>query len=156
VANTRIPKGSTVALDARQANRDRALFGDDADTFNPDRTIRDDVALWGLSFGAGPHICIGRSVAGGLPLTGRKLREGPAAEHIFGLIALMVQAIAARGVRLDPDSAPEQDRRTTRGTRWLRFPVTFPAGAAEPVDDRATATTADATANRPLPRDREQ
>jgi CBS domain-containing protein len=51
---------------------------------------------------------------------------------IIGVVseALMVQAIAARGVQSDPGSAPEPDGRTTRGTRWLRFPVVFPEEAA--------------------------
>jgi cytochrome P450 len=131
VAGTPIPCGATVALDARAANRDPDLFGEDPDTFDPDRRIRDDVALWGHSFGAGPHICIGRSVAGGLPLTGSALRDGVGEGHMYGLIALMVQEIVARGVRPDPEQAPERDLRTSRGSRWLRFPVVFPEGAAE-------------------------
>lgn len=124
-----VSKGATVALDARTANRDPELFGVDPNSFDPDRRIRDDVALWGHSFGAGPHICIGRSVAGGLPLTGSMLRDGVGDGHLYGLIALMVQAIAARAVALDPDRAPERDDRTSRGSRWLRFPVVFPGGA---------------------------
>lgn len=126
VAGTAIPRGATVGLDARRANRDPALFGERPDTFDPDRTIRDDVALWGHAFGAGPHICIGRSVAGGLPLTGSMLRGGLADGHLYGLIALMVREISARGVRLDPAQAPERDQRTSRGSRWMRFPVVFP------------------------------
>ena len=44
----------------------------------------------------------------------------------------MVQEIAARGVHPDPDEAPERDQRTSRGSRWLRFPVVFPGSAGEP------------------------
>jgi cytochrome P450 len=130
VAGCPVSRGAKVALDARTANRDPELFGANPDSFDPDRQVRDDVALWGHSFGAGPHICIGRSVAGGLPLSGTALREGVGESHLYGLIALMVQAIAARAVELDPDEAPERDQRTSRGSRWLRFPVVFPAGAA--------------------------
>ena len=132
VAGVPIPCGATVALDARAANRDPELFGADPDTFDPDRRIRDDVVLWGHSFGAGPHICIGRSVAGGLPLSGVALRDGVGEEHLYGLIALMVQEVVGRGVRLDPEQAPERDLRTSRGSRWLQFPVVFPEGGAEP------------------------
>jgi cytochrome P450 len=131
VAGTRVQRGSTVVLDARTANRDPARFGADPERFDPDREIRDDVPLWGLSFGAGPHICIGRSVAGGFPLTGARLHRDLPPGHLHGLVALMVQAIAACGVQADPHLAPEVDRRTTRGTRWLRFPVRFPARAVE-------------------------
>ena len=126
VAGCPVSRGTTVALDARTANRDPALFGEHPEAFDPDRTVRDDVPLWGHSFGAGPHICIGRSVAGGLPLTGAQLRGGVGESHLYGLIALMVQEIAARGARPDPARPPERDDRTSRGSRWLHFPVVFP------------------------------
>lgn len=130
VAGCPVHRGSKVALDARTANRDPHLFGDRPDEFDPDRRVHDDVPLWGHSFGAGPHICIGRSVAGGLPLTGALLRSGVPESHLYGLIALLVQEIAARGVRADPDQAPERDERTSRGSRWMHFPVVFPAREA--------------------------
>jgi cytochrome P450 len=125
-----VHRGATVALDARTANRNPQLFGDHPEEFDPDRRVRDDVPLWGHSFGAGPHICIGRSVAGGLPLTGSILRNGLPESHLYGLIALMAQEFAARGVCADPDRAPRRDDRTSRGSRWMRFPVVFPEGAA--------------------------
>ncbi len=130
VAGTRLQRGDTVVLDARKANSDPALFGADPERFDPDREIRDDVPLWGLSFGVGPHICIGRSVAGGFPLTGARLRGDLPPAHLHGLVALMVQAMAACDVQADPYLAPQLDRRTTRGTRWLRFPVRFPTRTA--------------------------
>ena len=129
VAGCPVTRGATVALDARAANRDPDLFGAHPEAFDPDRSVRDDVPLWGHSFGAGPHICIGRSVAGGLPLTGAQLRGGVGESHLYGLIALMVQEIAARGVRPDPDRPPQRDERTSRGSRWLHFPVVFPERA---------------------------
>ncbi|MQA60330.1 MAG: cytochrome P450 [Actinophytocola sp.] len=129
VAGVPIRQGSRIVLDIRTANRDPALFGARPGAFDPDREIADGIPLWGLSFGVGAHICIGRSVAGGLPLTGRTLRAGVPAAHLYGLVALMVQAIAARGVAPDAERPPELDRRTTRGTRWLRFPVLLPGGA---------------------------
>jgi cytochrome P450 len=138
VGGVRIRKGATVVLDVRAANRDPALFGAAPEEFNPERSVRDDVALWGLSFGAGSHICIGRSVAGGFPLHGADLREGVGEGHLYGLVGLMVQSIAARGVRPDPDLPPELDQRTDRGTRWARFPVVFPGGGA-PLDRTLTA-----------------
>ena len=137
VAGVPVPRGATVVLDARTANRDPRLFGAGPETFDPDRCVDDDVALWGHSFGAGPHVCIGRSVAGGLPLTGSDLREGVGEGHLYGLIALMVQQIAARGVRPDPDAGPERDQRTSRGSRWLRFPVVFPGPSPADVPTRS-------------------
>ncbi|MGH3355907.1 MAG: cytochrome P450 [Nocardioidaceae bacterium] len=136
VAGAQIPVGTTVVLDARTANREPDLFGTHPERFDPDRDVRDDVPLWGFSFGSGAHICIGRSVAGGFPLTGAKLRGGVSPAHLYGLVALTVRAVAARGVLLDPDSMPELDERTTRGTRWSRFPVVLPARSGQ-VNDLA-------------------
>jgi hypothetical protein len=79
----------------------------DADRYDPECAPVADVPLWGLSFGAGAHTCIGRSVAGGFPVHGAPADPHPA---------------------LDPADPPELDRRTDRGTRWSRFPVVFREG----------------------------
>ena len=63
---------------------------------------------------------------------GAALRDGVGGEHLDGLIALMVQEIAARAVRPDPEEAPQRDQRTSRGSRWLRFPVVFPGSGGGP------------------------
>jgi cytochrome P450 len=63
-----IPAEALVILDAVSANRDPALFGPEPDRFDPDRKLAPGVARWGLAFGAGPHQCPGRSVAGGFPV----------------------------------------------------------------------------------------
>jgi cytochrome P450 len=119
----RIGAGAAVVFDVRAANRDPELFGDDADTFDPGRRLPDGVPLWGNSFGAGPHVCIGRSVAGGFPIQDGDVHSGVGDAHLYGLVALIVRAIAScdpRSVVTDP---PELDRRTDRGTRWARFPL---------------------------------
>jgi cytochrome P450 len=122
VAGVVIPKDALVVLDAATANRDRALFGDDADEFNPDRVIDPGVARWGLAFGAGPHQCPGRSVAGGFPVPGDGIIDG---EHLHGLVALMIHTVAARRPVRDPDRVPGRDTRTERHTRWASYPVRF-------------------------------
>lgn len=128
VAGQDVLAGGRVVLDIAAANRDPAQFGQAPDRFDPDRATADEVPLWGLSFGAGPHICIGRSVAGGFPLQGTP-GDDPDAAHLNGLVAQMVHAVVARGVEVDPGEPPEIDRRTDRGTRWSRFPVRFPAAS---------------------------
>jgi hypothetical protein len=122
VAGRPIKADSLVVLDAAAGNRDQALFGADADSFNPDRSIADGVPRWGLSFGAGPHQCPGRSVAGGFPVPDDFDVDG---DHVFGLVALMVQEMLRRGVRPDPDRSPLRDDRTERYTRWMEYPVLF-------------------------------
>ncbi|HEX5466496.1 MAG TPA: cytochrome P450 [Candidatus Limnocylindrales bacterium] len=122
VAGRAIPRDALVILDVATANRDPALYGDRPDAFDPDRAIAPDAARWGLSFGGGPHQCPGRSVAGGFPAT---TAGDPGDDHLYGLIALMLQAVVRRGVRPDPDRPPARDTRTERYTRWSSYPVVF-------------------------------
>lgn len=122
IAGQAIPRDALVVLDVVTANRDRGLFGERPDEFDPDRAIDPSVARWGLSFGGGPHQCPGRAVGGGFPIPGD---FHVADDHVFGLVALELQAVARRGVRPDPERAPERDLRTDRFTRWLHYPVRF-------------------------------
>jgi hypothetical protein len=75
---------------------------------------------WGLSFGAGPHICIGRTVAAGLPTI-----SGDVESHLTGLVTSMAQAVARIGVAPDPEREAKRDTRTVRWTRWSSYPVIF-------------------------------
>lgn len=122
IAGRAIPRDALVILDVVTANRDPALFGAQPGEFDPDRTIDPSVARWGLSFGGGPHQCPGRAVGGGFPIPGDFHVDD---DHVFGLVALELQAVAQRGVRPDPEHAPERDLRTDRFTRWLHYPVRF-------------------------------
>lgn len=134
VAGVAIPKDALVILDGGRANRDPSRFGQEADRFDPDRVLDPSVPRWGLSFGAGPHQCPGRSVAAGFPAPAHGTDADDS--HLFGLIALMLQAVARRGVRPDPDRQPERDTRTERDTRWAHYPVRFerwaPVSAGSP------------------------
>ena len=127
VAGTKIPKDALVVLDLAAGNRDRSVWGETADEFDPDRQVPANVPRWGLSFGAGAHQCPGRAVGGGFPVPGSFAVDD---EHVYGLVALEVQAVARRGVRPDPDRAPERDLRTERFTRWLHYYVRFERRAA--------------------------
>ena len=124
VGGVRIPKDAQVVLDVTSGNRD-ALFGPRPDAFDPDRAVDPSVARWGLSFGAGAHQCPGRSVGAGFPVPGGFEVED---DHVYGLVALELQAVAGRGIAPDPDATPERDLRTERFTRWLRYPVRFVRG----------------------------
>jgi benzoate 4-monooxygenase len=130
VAGRPIPKNAQVVLDAAAANQDPDQFGANPGAFDPDRSIADGVPRWGLSFGAGAHQCPGRSVAGGFPVPTSFETDD---EHVFGLVALMLQAFARRGIAPDPEHAPERDTRTERFTRWRHYPVRFHVGRATPI-----------------------
>lgn len=56
-AGTTIPKGTTMYMNAQQANHDEAWFGDDARTFKPARFMGNTTSLPHLTFGAGSRIC---------------------------------------------------------------------------------------------------
>lgn len=59
VAGTTIPGGSVIQLCAVSANRDPRKFGPTADEFDMTRTDAKDQ----LSFGGGPHFCLGAALA---------------------------------------------------------------------------------------------
>jgi cytochrome P450 len=117
-----IPKGDKLVIDLLAVNRDRSVFGDDAEQFNPRRTMAHGVAPWGLSYGSGMHACIGQDLASGVTLgDGESLDE-----HLFGLVPQAVQAIFDHGARLDPTDPPEMDESTTR-PYFGRYPIVFTA-----------------------------
>lgn len=116
-----IPAGTKVVLDLMSINRDPAIFGDDAATFNPYRAIaRDDVGPFGLSFGHGMHHCIGQELAAGVLLGA----GDDADDHLFGLATTAVQAMIDRGARPDPQNPPVIDTATSR-PYWSSYPVVF-------------------------------
>lgn len=127
VGGRTVPPDSLVVLDVVAGNRDPELFGEHPERFDPDRTVHPDVPRWGLSFGAGPHICPGRTVGGGLPVPEGELDD----DHLFGLVALLLQEVLRRGVEPIPGRA-ERDTRTERFNRWSHFwvRVSAPRGAA--------------------------
>jgi Cytochrome P450 len=88
-----IREGEYVAVDLAAANRDPAVFGPDADVFRPGRPLPDRVRPWGLTFGSGPHLCLGRAVVTG----------SPAAP---GVHVQILRTLAALGLRPDPTREP--------------------------------------------------
>lgn len=59
VAGCPIAAGDRIVLGIASANRDAAVYGDDAETYDPRRAT--DVEH--LSFGVGPHTCPGKNIA---------------------------------------------------------------------------------------------
>ncbi len=114
-----IPQGSKVVIDLLAVNRDPAVFGADAEDFNPRRNLPDGVSLYGLSFGSGMHACIGQDLAAGLSMVSEVDDD-----HLFGLVPCAVQALFDHGARPDPESPPEMDESTTR-PYFGRYPVIF-------------------------------
>lgn len=118
-----IPAGAKVVIDLATINRDPAIFGADAEDFNPHRTLPANVPAWGLSFGLGMHACIGQDLAAGLSTSGLAINADAAADdHLFGLVPEAVQTMFDHNVRPDPNDPPEMDASTTR-PYFARYPV---------------------------------
>jgi cytochrome P450 len=59
-----VPKGTEVLFPVFTMHRDKDLWGDDADTFRPERWEENPIHTWDyLPFGGGPRICIGQQFA---------------------------------------------------------------------------------------------
>jgi cytochrome P450 len=114
-----IRAGEVVVLDLTAANCDPDVWGPDADTFDPGRTVPAGVAPWGLSFGAGMHACIGAELDGGTQPD--PTRTG---DHLLGTVTLLVRAFLHRGARPDPQRPPVRSTSTQR-PHFERYPVVF-------------------------------
>ena len=111
-----VKKGEYLYMDLEVANRDPLIFGDHSNDFDPHRTLRDRSRPFGLSFGGGAHMCIGRSLASG-GLYGATDDTEPS-----GVIALVLAELLAVNVALDQANAPQLREKTVRH-EFATFPV---------------------------------
>lgn len=109
-SGTRITPGRRVTLDFRQANLDPGVFGADAASFNPYRVPRPPHKPWGLTFGTGPHTCIGRLVVTGIP------------DVTQGSGAMMLRKLFEAGARTVPGEPPVRETQTGHD-RYTRFAI---------------------------------
>lgn len=116
----KLGSGAQVSIDLRAANHDTVRFGDDAEAFNPHRTVRPGTFSYGLSMGDGMHACLGRHLAIGVD----PKADADPATHQYGVIALILAELLKRGLRSNPVDPPEMDRTISRIT-WTRYPIIF-------------------------------
>ncbi len=126
VAGRTVGKGVVCVLDTISANTDPEVYGHDAHLFNPNREVPDGIPPYGMSFGAGMHFCIGRTLAVGLP---QRRGVAPPANHLYGMVPIALQAVFRRGVGPHPQKPGVPDTKTRRWTRWLSYPVVFDGAA---------------------------
>lgn len=105
----KIEAGQWVAILPKPANRDRHVYGEDAETFNPYRAVPPGVPRFGVSFGAGSHQCLGLRVVLG--------NDG------VGSHAHMLRLFLAAGVQRDPDRPPVKE--PSERQHWASYPVIF-------------------------------
>ncbi len=111
-----------VVIDLASANRDRSVFGPDADDFNPQRQLPEGVPPWGLSFGTGVHSCLGRDLDGGVQAGAHT----DPATHQYGIVPRLVQALLERKARPDPAHPPRPASHTER-PNWGSYPILLEA-----------------------------
>lgn len=128
IGGTAIGPGRRVIVDMERANRDRSVWGPDADEFRPDRFVPDDAAPWGLTFGHGIHACLGMELAGGMAPERDATGAVDPNAHVFGAITTMASMLFAAGLERDPDRPAVLDTSTVR-TVFSAYPVVFVASS---------------------------
>jgi hypothetical protein len=111
-SGTQVQAGEVLCIDVRPANRDRAVFGDDADTFDPNRSLPKGVYAFGLAFGTGRHMCFGLPIIIGT--------DGTDGSH-----TQMVRALFAAGIDRDRAQPPVWNDDSRDLALWSSYPVVF-------------------------------
>jgi cytochrome P450 len=115
-----VPAGAIVAVDRAAVNRELEARSDAPELrFAPDRTLEDGLRDHGLSFGDGPHSCIGRTMVLGDRGT---RRDGQEEDGLEGLAVATLVELFRAGVRRIPDDPPTLVGDMAR-EMWDRFPV---------------------------------
>jgi cytochrome P450 len=105
--------GEHVCLEIGVANRDATVFGPDAESFVPGRTLPDGVYPYGIAFGTGRHMCFGMPVIVG--------SDGVNGSHVQ-----VLKALFAAGVQRDPARAPRMNDQFGRmDALWDVYPIQF-------------------------------
>ncbi|MFZ9085251.1 MAG: hypothetical protein ACO3C6_01615 [Steroidobacteraceae bacterium] len=117
---TQLGLDDRVELDLYTANRSPDVFGEDAEVFNPYRSVAPGHEPFGLTFGTGVHTCLGRDLDGGFVPRGTV----DPATHQYGIVAQLVRALLEAGAVPDPARPPERASYTAR-PNWGSYPVVF-------------------------------
>jgi cytochrome P450 len=107
--------GERIAIINDAVNRDTAVFGPDADRFNPYRKVPAGVHHYGLAFGIGQKSCIGRA----LVTTVAESADG----ELDRTIVKMLKAFLRAGIVVDRTQVAV--RAPTAEVRYRVFPVRF-------------------------------
>ena len=112
----------SVVIDLYNSNRDKKIFGSDAEKFNPDRETPNGQNLYGLSFGLGMHSCIGRNLAAGV----NSKSDTDPNNHHYGTVTMIMRKLISCDAIPDINNSPKMDEKTKR-PNWGYYPITFSA-----------------------------
>jgi cytochrome P450 len=107
--------GDYVVLDLLTASRDPSVYSD-PDCFDPQRATNATARPGGLTFGSGPHTCIGMAMSIGDP--------SATADGAQGIMLLILREMFRRSVALDPEKPPRWNDTNVRN-EYAEFPVCF-------------------------------
>lgn len=119
-----VAAGEVLVLDVAMANRDPEVFGLDAEEYDPTRSAQRGIREWGLTFGGGEHLCIGRPL-----VTGVKNRQRPD-EESDGTMVAMLEALFREDIRPAPDRPPVRHLASEHDA-YSSFPVRFGRSASQ-------------------------
>lgn len=121
VASRDITPDDLLILDLHAANRDPDIFGEDAEEFDPHRSVPDvKTELYGLTFGTGVHMCTGRDLDGGVasrPDTDEKT-------HQYGIVCMVIKTLLEHRMIPHRSRKPTLDQNTVRNS-WGIYPIQF-------------------------------
>jgi cytochrome P450 len=107
--------GDRIAIINDAVNRDAAVFGPDADRFNPYRDIPPGVLHYGLAFGIGQKSCIGKALVTTV--------QGSADVELDRALVKTLKVFYRAGIMVDRDR--QAVRAPTAEVRYTVFPVRF-------------------------------
>jgi cytochrome P450 len=107
-------------IDLEKVNRDPEIFGVDASSFSLGDKASGSSRPFGMTFGSGPHMCIGRPLAL-RPSTGSTAGED---SHAIGLLARAVITTVKFGITIDVANPPRRVT-TSMQSNFDEFRVRF-------------------------------
>jgi len=109
-----IRKGERLALNLMTAGRDPIAYGPEASRYDPHRPEAGPAPPYGLAFGHGNHVCLGRRLSTGAP--------DPADGE--GVLVALMRELLRLDCRPDPARPPEENAGTLR-RGFSGYPVRF-------------------------------
>jgi cytochrome P450 len=113
-----LEEGEFVFLDLLRSARDPEIFGPTADAFDPLRDVPKGALPFAYTFGGGPHMCMGRTLAVG------DAGSSDEASDPQGVLTRLLHEFYAWGLTLDAERPPRRQENTTKDD-WATFPVRF-------------------------------
>jgi cytochrome P450 len=113
--------GQYFLLEHRVGNRDKSVWGEDADEFNPYRREGPRARPYGLGFGGGRHVCMGQKATTGVFVD--EDVPGGGEDEPQGNLVRVLQCLMKEGARPDADRAPV--REATKVGFYRSYPIVF-------------------------------